>query len=139
MACPLEDNYDCDGEERLMNEPLRALSVARAYHQGWTTRNIGEAARCLAPSLTVEVPINEYPTPDSFLRAVESFGALARDVRLLAEFGDADGAMLLYDMDVPPLGTLRIAEHFTVVEGKITRIRQIHDTAPIRAAGLGGE
>jgi hypothetical protein len=31
--------------------------------------------------------------------------------------------MLLYDMDVDRLGTLRIAEHFTVGGGKITRIR----------------
>ena len=46
--------------------------------------------------------------------------------------------MLLYDMDVPHLGTLRVAEHFTVENGKITRIRQIHDTAALRAAGFVG-
>jgi hypothetical protein len=37
----------------------------------------------------------------------------------------------------PNLGTLRIAEHFTVSGGKITRIGQIHDTAALRAAGFG--
>jgi hypothetical protein len=31
---------------------------------------------------------------------------------------------------------MRVAEHFTVAEEKITRIRQIHDTAAIRAAGF---
>jgi hypothetical protein len=46
--------------------------------------------------------------------------------------------MLLYDLDAEPLGTLRIAEHFTVAGGKITRIRQVHDTAAVRAAGLAG-
>ena len=35
-----------------------------------------------------------------------------------------------------PIGTLRVAEHFTVGHGKITRIRQVHDTAAVRAAGL---
>jgi hypothetical protein len=49
-----------------------------------------------------------------------------------------DEAMLLYDLEVEPLGTLRVAEHFTVGGGKITRIRQIHDTAAVRAAGLAG-
>jgi hypothetical protein len=44
--------------------------------------------------------------------------------------------VLLYDMDVPGLGTLRVAEHFTVEDDKITRIRQIHDTAALRAAGF---
>lgn len=45
--------------------------------------------------------------------------------------------MLLYDMNVSGLGTMRVAEHFTTSNGKIVRLRQIHDTAPIRAAGLG--
>lgn len=50
--------------------------------------------------------------------------------------------VLLYDRDVERLGTMRIAEHFTVVNGKIAHIRQIHDTAALRAAGFatsGGE
>ncbi len=46
--------------------------------------------------------------------------------------------MLLYDMDVAELGPLRVAEHFTVENGKITRIRQVHDTAALRAAGFVG-
>jgi hypothetical protein len=44
--------------------------------------------------------------------------------------------MLLYDMDVEKLGAMRVAEHFTVQNGRITRIRQIHDTAAVRAAGF---
>ena len=44
--------------------------------------------------------------------------------------------MLLYDMDVAGLGTLRVAEHFTVRDGKIARIRQVHDTAALRTAGF---
>jgi hypothetical protein len=31
-----------------------------------------------------------------------------------------------------------VAEHLTVDDGKITRIRQIHDTAALRAAGFVG-
>jgi hypothetical protein len=46
--------------------------------------------------------------------------------------------MLLYDLEAGPVGTLRVAEHFTVECGKITRIRQIHDTAAVRGAGLAG-
>ena len=44
--------------------------------------------------------------------------------------------MLLYDMAVDRLGTLRVAEHFTVAGGRIIRIRQVHDTAAGRAAGF---
>jgi hypothetical protein len=61
---------------------------------------------------------------------------MASDVRLLAAMGSGAEAMLLCDMTVEPLGALRVAEHFSVSDGRIRRIRQIHDTAPIRAAGL---
>ena len=44
--------------------------------------------------------------------------------------------MLLYDMDVERIGTLRVCEHFTVTDGLITRIRQVHDTTALRAAGF---
>jgi hypothetical protein len=33
-----------------------------------------------------------------------------------------------------PIGTLRIAEHFTVADGRITRIRHVHDTYQLRLA-----
>ena len=51
---------------------------------------------------------------------------------------DGAEAMLLYDLQAGPIGTMRVAEHFTVRDGKISRIRQVHDTAAVRAAGLGG-
>jgi len=113
-----------------------ALTVVRAYHHAWTTRNFQNAAERLADTLVVEVPINGYPTKADFLSAVEMTRAMATEIDLLAEFGDAGGALLLYDMQLP-MTVLRVAEHFTVRDEQITRIRQIHDTAALRAAGLG--
>jgi hypothetical protein len=110
------------------------LSVARRYHEGWTSKNYEHAIALLAPTLKVEVPINDYPTAESFAHALRSFGDLVTSVDLLSEMSDGDEAMLLYDMQVEQLGTLRVVEHFSVADGKITRLRQIHDTAPIRAA-----
>ncbi|MCU1281610.1 MAG: hypothetical protein JWM53_5156 [bacterium] len=113
-----------------------ALSVVRSYHEGWTTKHFDAATGLLAPDLKVEVPINDYPTPESFAKALAGFGALVKKVELLGEFLKGDEVMLLYDMDVDIVGAMRIAEHFTVRNGRITRIRQIHDTAAVRAAGF---
>lgn len=117
--------------------PDTALSVARRYHEGWSSGNYDEAIALLSPALTVEVPINQYPDAVSFAEALRGFGELVDRVEVLSEMTDGQEAMLLYDMDVRQLGELRVAEHFTVTEGKITRLRQVHDTAPVRAAGLG--
>jgi ketosteroid isomerase-like protein len=113
-------------------------AVVRAYYDAWTTGDFGHAAALLAPDLAVEVPVNEYPDASSFAAALESFGSLATRTDLLAAMSADQEAMLLYDMDVPGLGAFRVAEHFTVAGGKITRIRQIHDTAALRAAGFLG-
>jgi len=113
-----------------------ACALVREYHAGWTNKQFDQSIRCLAADLAVEVPINSYPTRDAFAHALRQFGELVTRVHLLAEFATLEEAMLLYDMDVKGLGTLRVAEHFTVVGGQIVRLRQIHDTAAVRAAGF---
>ncbi len=115
-----------------------ALPVVRAYHDAWTARDFDTAVSLLAGDLEVEVPINDYPTTESFASALRSFGAQATRVELLSEMETDGEAMLLYDMEVRGLGSMRIAEHFTVSDGKIARLRQIHDTAALRAAGFAG-
>jgi ketosteroid isomerase-like protein len=112
------------------------MEVVRRYHGAWTSKNFEEAVRLLAPNLHVEVPINEYPTKESFAKALTAFGGLVKSVVLLAEFVNGSEAMLLYDIDVDRLEKLRVAEHFTVADGRIARVRQIHDTTAVRAAGF---
>ena len=114
-----------------------AAAIARAYYDAWTAGDFPAAAALLAGTLVVEVPVNHYPTTRSFAAALASFGSMVTRVDLLAAKAGNE-AMLLYDLDAEPLGTLRIAEHFTTSDGKITRIRQVHDTAAVRAAGLAG-
>ena len=113
------------------------LAVVRRYHRAWTSGRFDEAGSCLGADLETDVPLNTYATTDDFVRALSGFGRLVERVDLLAELAQDDEAVLLYDMAVGPIGTIRIAEHFTVGGGRITRIRHVHDTAALRAAGFG--
>ncbi len=110
-----------------------ALAMARNYHRAWTGREYEVAGRLLADGLSLEVPINSYPTKADFLQAVRKTREMTSKLELLSEFGNENDALLLYDMTLP-FGVLRVAEHFTIADGRITRIRQVHDTAAIRAA-----
>lgn len=112
--------------------------IVRAYYDAWTRKDYAKARTLLAATLAVEVPVNDYPTAESFAAALESFGSMVSNAELLAAMSDDNEAMLLYDLEAGPVGRLRVAEHFTVEGGKITHIRQIHDTAAVRAAGLAG-
>ena len=116
-----------------MTSGTSALAVVRNYHRAWSTGEMETAGRYLSDELTIEVPINSCPTKDAFLRAVKKTREMTSSLQLLAEFGNEGDALLLYDMTLP-FGVMRVAEHFTVTDGRITRIRQIHDTAAIRAA-----
>lgn len=113
-----------------------ALTTAVDYHRAWTSGDFAAATALLADDLAVEVPVNAYAGKADFAAALASFGGAATEVRLLAELSGRDDACLVYDMDVPGLGTLRVAEHFRVVDGRIRLIRQIHDTAAVRKAGF---
>jgi uncharacterized protein YndB with AHSA1/START domain len=115
---------------------VTTLSLVRRYHDGWTTKNYEQAIELLSPALEVEVPVNDYPTAEAFAKALRGFGGLVENVELLAEMSADGEAMLLYDMQAKGIGWLRVAEHFTVAGNKITRLRQIHDTVAVRAAGL---
>lgn len=112
--------------------------IVRTYHDAWTGKDFPRAVSLLSSSLAVEVPVNDYPTTESFAAALRAFGSMVTNVELLAAMSAGNEAMLLYDLEAQRLGRLRVAEHFTVDRGKITRIRQIHDTTAVRAAGLAG-
>ena len=118
--------------------PHDTAAIIRGYHDAWTSKDLARATALLADTLAVEVPVNDYPTAESFAAALTSFASMVTRVELLAMLSDGDEAMVLYDLTAGPVGTLRVAEHFTVADGKIVRIRQIHDTMPVRAAGLAG-
>ena len=111
-----------------------ALAVARAYHRAWSGGDIAAAASLLAPDLETDVPLNTYATKQEFVAALGAFGSQVRATRLVAELASGEQAVRIYDMTTEPHGTIRIAEHFTVADGLITRIRHVHDTAALRAA-----
>jgi hypothetical protein len=71
------------------------IEVARSYYQAWTTNDFD-----LADDLEIEVPINAYDSKAHVLDAVVMTATMTSSVELLAEFGTADEALLLYDMTV---------------------------------------
>ena len=120
----------------MIGSSKETLEIVRKYHSAWVNKNFEEAIQLLSPQLVVEVPVNSYPTKESFAEAVRAFGSLAKTVRILGEFANEDQAVILYDMDVEGLGQVRMAENFFVKSGLINKIRQIHDTHEIRKAGF---
>lgn len=111
-------------------------AIARAYFDLWTTGRFEEAAGLLSEQITIETPINIYPTKADFVAALSGFGALVRAAHQFVDLGDGQNVVQLYFMDVAGVGAIQMAEHFVIDNGLITQLRQIHDTAALRAAGF---
>src|SRR5919201_132764 len=118
-----------------MDSTDETRAIVRSYHDGWASGNLEQAVGLLDADLVVEVPVNDYTTTASFAEALRGFAPLVSHVEILSELAQGDEATLLYDMEVQGLGEMRVAEHFTVADGRIVRLRQIHDTAGLREAG----
>ncbi len=111
------------------SDPLR---VAMRYHDAWTGGRFDDAIALLVDDLQTEVPINAYASRTEWAQALVGFASIVDRADLVAALGNADEAVLIYDMHTRPYGVLRIAEHFTVADGQIARIRHVHDTVALR-------
>src|SRR5262249_37839278 len=60
--------------------------IVRKYHASWVAKDFDSAASVLSSALTVETPVNEYPTKESFVAALTAFGRMVKDVTMLGEF-----------------------------------------------------
>jgi hypothetical protein len=112
----------------------RTPSLVRRYHDARTSRHYQPVIQPFSP-LAVDVPIKDHPTAKSFAHALRGFGDLVTRVKPLADGYDTN-AILLYDVHVERLGELRVLRHFAVANGKRVRLRQVHDAAAVRAAGM---
>ena len=110
--------------------------VIRTYFDAWTSKDFATAWALLDDSLVVENPLTEYEDSATFKPSLTGMASLVSSVKLASAMSDRDEAMLLYDMQVQGLGSLRVFEHFTVADGKIKHIKQVFDTAEVRKAGL---
>jgi hypothetical protein len=107
--------------------------LIEAYHQAWTNGNFAEARGFLADDLDFQGSIDTFSSADEFVAALRQFAQMVSEVTLLKSYYDHEGAALLYDCcTATPLGTIRTAEFFTVVAGKITSIRLVFDATLLR-------
>lgn len=112
------------------------LQIVLEYFKAWNNKEFDRASDYLSAEISFEMPLNSYTSKEAFMEAVKFTGNAVLYVQLLAEFGNENDALLLYDMELNPVGKLRIAEYFKVSNNKITLICHVHDTTELRKAGF---
>jgi SnoaL-like domain len=110
-----------------------ALDNVTAYLDALMGKDLGTAASYLAEDFVFEGPIRRYKSAHEFLVGFEAFAQHIRPGwRKIAAFGDDRGALLMYDLALVSGGALRVADYYTVKDGKLQTETLAFDTHGFR-------
>jgi ketosteroid isomerase-like protein len=107
--------------------------VVERYFTAWTTKDVQTAYAQLAPDLVFSGPTASYQSADAFRPALVKFAEMTKSARIVDLVVQGDRAALLYDCELPPpIGTIKIASFFRVVNGKISTYETQFDATELR-------
>jgi ketosteroid isomerase-like protein len=117
-----------------MADHAAPLDIAIAFTKAWTSGDLKTAATYIAEDVVFDGPMQHSTGAEPYLKGLTG---LARDVtglHIIAAFGDADQALLMYDLATRSAGTLTCAKHLTIRDGRIQRDQLTFDSHQIRKA-----
>jgi hypothetical protein len=122
-------------EESTPPSVAQTRDTVRAYHAAWTGPDVARAGDFIAEEFQTRAPVGSYDTRATYLAGLANFrNRFVTRVDLLSELYGQDEATLLYDVHTTtPAGTLRTAEHFKLVGGKIASTILVFDATEWKA------
>jgi hypothetical protein len=118
----------------MTNPDAAAVRVALAYHQAWTSQDFEQAMTYIDPDITCDAPSGRLAGQDAFRAFMGPFAGIVTGSRLIAAFGDAGQAVVMYDTATRAVPNAPGAEYVTVTGGRITYMRIVFDRLPFEAA-----
>jgi ketosteroid isomerase-like protein len=117
-----------------MSEKRSPSVVAVAFVEAFGRGDMAAVAGLLADDVAFESPRVVLTGAGPVLEAMGQFAQAVTAVSVLAVVGDDDRAMIMYDMQTEPFGTLRAVDHLVVRDGRITSDTLVFDTYEVRKA-----
>jgi len=111
-----------------------ALEVALAYFHAWTGHDLDKAMSYIADDIVCDAPAGRLEGAAAYRGFMGRFVQMLTGSRLIAAFGDAGTAVIMYDTETVPVKSAPGAECVTVTGGKISYSRFIFDRLPFDAA-----
>jgi ketosteroid isomerase-like protein len=106
-----------------------ALTIAMAFLDAWTAGDFAKAGGYLADDFEFDGPIAHYRSAADFLDGSRPFTErLTPERTTLSAFGDDREALLLYDLHLSSGARMRVADRYTLRDGKIQTETALWDT-----------
>ncbi|WP_049578260.1 nuclear transport factor 2 family protein [Streptomyces sp. SBT349] len=109
--------------------------VAAAFIDAFSRRDMEAVARCVTEDVIFESPRTRLTGAGPVLAAVGEFAQAVTGVRVLAVVGDGERAVITYDMETVPFGTVRAADYLVVRGGRITSDSLVFDPHALQPRG----
>ena len=120
-----------------MNRRSTPVDLARAFTEAWTGHDLETAASHLADDVVFDGPMNHTTGKAAYVQGLAAFAPAVTGAKIVAAFGDAAQALVMYEVTTAPFGTLRCAELLSFRDGKIHEDRLTFDTYALRLARGG--
>ncbi|MGI5128090.1 nuclear transport factor 2 family protein [Pseudonocardia sp. CA-107938] len=112
-----------------------AVGTALAFLDAFAAGDTTGMAELLATDVVFTSPRQSLSGRAAVVAEIAGFAQVVSAITVQAAFGDHEQALVLYDMDAGPLGTIRAADRITVRDGRIVADELLFDTAVLAASG----
>jgi hypothetical protein len=117
-----------------VSEHRSPAEVASTFVEAFGRGDMAAVADLLADDVAFESPRIALTGAEPVLAAMGEFVQVVMGVTVLAVVGDDERAMVMYDMETGPFGTIRAADHLVVRDGRIVADTLVFDTYEVRKA-----
>lgn len=118
----------------MIDEKDAALTVALAYYEAWTEKDLDRAMTFVADDIVCDAPAGRITGIAAYREFLGGFLDILQSTELIAAFGDERTALVMYDTRTTLVASAPGAECVTVADGQIVHSRFLFDRAPFQAA-----
>ena len=104
------------------------VDVAVAYYTAMGEKDVSSMEKYLHPDVRFSAPLDKMTGKEAVLEAVKQFAPFYKTLKIRAQFGSEDQAVIVYDFDFPaPIGNFPSAALLTFQDGLIAQIELFYD------------
>ena len=100
------------------------------YFDAWTSKDFGTARSLLHDDLSFTGPLETVDRADALLHSLQGLSQIVTGAERRGMLTEGDEVAVIYDLHTAPVPSARIAEWYTVRDGKIASIQAFFDARP---------
>ena len=107
--------------------------IVEQYFDAWTSKDFDTARSLLRDDLSFSGPIETLDNADALIESVKGLSQIVTGAERRGLVEQGDEVCVIYDLHTAPIPTARVAEWYTVRDGKIASMQAFFDARPFAA------